>query len=179
MKTWIKTNAYNAGTVEEPNFLPDLGGLEYTSPYSLVKINFPSEVLVRIAGEMTDINTLKDQITDEEAYTLIKSNHPDAGLENCDVVDPEIDEIAKSLGLDPHLRADIKIPSRGKQVLQDQEKYLMTHISEKKGKSKQFWDNEANKSGKYKKGIDIQNDVLDGKGAAHEFILSRLRAKVD
>ena len=25
------------------------------------------------------------------------------------------------------------------------------------------------------KGIDIQRDIIDGKGAAHEFVLSRIR----
>lgn len=95
--------------------------------------------------------------------------------EGCDVADPEIDDIAESLGLDPQSRADIQIPSRGNQVLQDQVKKLLAQISTKKGKSKQFWDGEAGKSGKYPKGIDIENDVLDGKGGAHEFVLSRLR----
>ena len=147
---------------------------------SMMKINFPDEVLCRVAGTPAQITTIlaDDAITeqtDEQATTIIQSKHPNSNLENIDIADPEIDEIAKSLGLDPHLRADIQIPSRGKQVLQDQEKYLMAHISEKKGMSKQFWDNIASKSGKYQKGIDIQNDIIDGKGAAHEFILSRLR----
>lgn len=97
--------------------------------------------------------------------------------EGCDCADPEVDAIAKANGLDPHSRADIQMPSHGKQVLQDQENYLMSQISEKKGMSRSMWDSEAVKSGKYSKGIDIEKDVIDGKGAAHEFILSRLRTK--
>ena len=139
-----------------------------------------NKCLCRVAGTPAQISAILadaaiTEQTDDQATTIFQSKHPDSSLENLDIADPEIDEIAKSLGLDPHLRADIKIASRGKTVLQDQENYLMTHISEKKGISRSMWDDEAVKSGKYLKGIDIQRDVLDGKGAAHEFVLSRLR----
>ena len=180
MKIWIKTSMKNIGTVDEPDHIPNFGGLESKVPYSLMKINFPNEVLLRVAGMPAQNATILadaaiTEQTDEQAKTIIQSKHPDSSLENFDIADPEIDEIAKSLGLDTHLRADIQIPSRGKQLLQDQENYLMAQISTKKGISRPMWDNEAVKSGKYLKGIDIENDVIDGKGAAHEFILSRLR----
>lgn len=139
-----------------------------------------NKCLCRVSGTQTQINiilsdTVITQQTDEQAQTTIIAKYPDSGLENIDIADPEIDTIAKTQGLDPHLRADIKIPTRGKQVLQDQENYLMSHISTKKDKSKEFWNNEAAMSGKYPKGIDIENDIIDGKSTAHEFVLSRLR----
>jgi hypothetical protein len=136
--------------------------------------------LCRVAGTPAQIaDILADasitEQTDDQARTIIQSKYPDSDLENIDIPDLEIDEIAKSLGLDPHLRADIQLPTRGKQVLQDQENYLLAMISTKKGKSKKFWDDEVGKSGKWAKGIDIENAIIDGKGAAHEFVLSRLR----
>ena len=169
-----KTNSVTSTKEREPY----MAGL--TLQHS--QIDFDTFFLCRVAGTPTQIVTIlaDDAITeqtDEQAKTIIQSKHPDSNLENLDIADFEIDEIAKLLGLDPHLRADIQVPTRGKTVLQDQENYLMAQISTKKGKSKQFWDDEASKSGKWAKGIDVEKDVIDGKGAAHEFILSRLRAK--
>ena len=180
MKAFIQTKIIGTGTGDDPRrpYLAD-------QPVSASMLELPdNNCLCRVAGTPTQITTIlaDDAITeqtDEQATTIIQSKHPDSNLENIDIADPEIDEIAKSLGLDPHLRADIKIASRGKTVLQDQENYLMAHISEKKGITRPLWDGEAAKSGEYLKGIDIQNDILDGKSAAHEFVLSRLRAKVD
>ena len=176
MKKWIQTKIIGAGTEDDPRrpYLADQN--VQTSMLELPD----NTCLCRIAGTPTQITTIlaDDAITeqtDEQAKTIIKSKHPDSTLENLDIADPEIDEIAKSLGLDPHLRADIQMPSRGKTVLQDQENYLMMQISTKKGISRSMWDDEAAKSGEYQKGIDIQRDVIDGTGAAHEFILSRLR----
>ena len=118
--------------------------------------------------------TFGDALTKvDEIPTLLDDIGHFVDLEKLDIADPEIDAIAESLGLDPHSRADIQTASRGKQYLQDQENYLLAMIATKKGKSKQFWDAEAKKSGM--KGIDIENAILDGKGAAQEFILSRLR----
>jgi len=151
-------------------------------PTSIIELP-DGKCLCRVAGTPKQIDTIIadtdiTNLTDEQAKNLIHSKHPDSDLENLDVADPEIDEIAKLLSIDPHLRADIQTPSRGKQVIQDQENYLMAHISMKKGKSKQLWDDEAAKSGKYPKGIDIENAILDGKTDAHEFVLSRLREKI-
>ena len=176
MKKFIQTKIIGTGTEEDPR-RPYLADQDVSASMMELADN---DCLCRVAGTPAQIATILTYAaitkqTDEQATTTIKSKHPDSSLENLDIADPEIDEIAKSLGLDPYLRADIRIPSRGKQVLQDQENYLMAMISEKKDKSKQFWDGEASKSGKYSKGIDIQNDIIDGKDAAHEFILSRLR----
>ena len=176
MKKFIQTNIIGTGTDDDPKH-PYLADQDI--PASMLELP-DNTCLCRIAGTPAQITTIlaDDAITeqtDEQATTIIQSKHPGSSLENLDIADPEIDEIAKSLGLDPHLRADIQIPTRGKQILQDQENYLMAHINTKKGISKQFWDGEAAKSSKYSKGIDIESDVIDGKGAAHEFILSRLR----
>lgn len=170
MKVWITTHVD--------------GDRAYTSGIdiacSMMKINFPSEVLCRIAGTPAQIATIIEDAaiteqTDEQSETTIHAKHPGSNLENIDIADSEIDAIAKAQGFDPHSRADIQTASRGKQLLQDQENYLLAMISTKKGKSKQFWDDEAAKSGKWAKGIDIENAILDGKGEAHEFVLSRLR----
>ena len=176
MKIWIQTNIIGTVTELDPRrpYLAD-----QNIPVSMIELP-DNKCLCRIAGTPAQIATILanaaiTEQTDEQAETIIQSKHPDSNLENLDIADPEIDEIAKSLGLDPHLRADIQIPSRDKQVLQDQENYLMAQISTKKGISRPMWDDEATKSGKYLKGIDIQRDVIDGKSAAHEFVLSRLR----
>ena len=178
MKKWIQTKIIGIGTENDPKH-PYLADQDV--PVSMMELE-NNNCLCRIAGTTSQIATIladtaiTEQV-DEQAITIIQSNHPNSSLENIDIADPEIDEIAKANGLDPHLRADIRIPSRGKTVLQDQENYLMAHISTKKDISKQFWDDEAAESGKYPKGIDIQHAIINGKGAAHEFVLSRLRAK--
>ena len=178
MKKFIQTNIIGTGTDDDPKhpYLAD----QYI-PASMLELP-DNTCLCRIAGTPAQISTILvdaaiTEQTDEQATTIIQSKHPDSTLENLDIADPEVDEIAKSLGLDPHLRADIQIPSRGKMILQDQENYLMAHISTKKSISRPMWDDEAVKSGEYPKGIDIEKDIKDGKGSAHEFILSRLRAK--
>ena len=176
MKAFIQTKIIGTGTEDDARrpYLADLN-----VPASMIELP-DNKCLCRIAGTPSQIATILadaaiTELTDEQATTIIQSKYPDSTLENLDIPDSEVDEIAKSLGLDPHLRADMQLPTRGKQILQDQENYLMAQISMKKGKSKQFWDNEAGKSGKYQKGVDIQHAVIDGKSAAHEFILSRLR----
>ena len=176
MKKLIQTKIIGTGTEPNPRqpYLAD-----QLVPASILELP-DTECLCRVAGTPVQIATILADAaiieqTDEQAETTLRSKHPDSNLENLDIADPEVDDIAKSIGLDPHSRADIQIPTRGKQILQDQENYLMSQISTKKGKSKQYWDNEASKSGKYPKGIDIQKDIIDGKCAAHEFVLSRLR----
>ena len=175
MKTWIRTKIIEI----EGSRRPYCTGQDVLISMMELPNN---ECLCRAAGTPVQIAIITadaaiTEHTDEQAETIIRSKHHDSDLENLDIADPEVDDIAKAQGLDPHLRADIQIPLRGNQVLQDQENYLLTMISAKKGKSKQFWDDEAGKSGKYPKGIDLEHAIIDGKGAAHEFVLSRLRAK--
>jgi len=177
MKVWIKTKIIGQGIEDDPK-RPYLAGQRVTA--SMIEID-TGACLCRIAGTPEQINTILEdteitQLTDEEARQIIKSKYPNSDLENLDIADPEIDEIAKSLGLNPKIRGDIQIPTRGKQVLQDQENYLMAQISEKLGLTKDFWDTEAKKS-KWTKGIEIEHDIKDGKIEAHEFVLSRIRKK--
>ena len=176
MKAFIQTKIIGAGMGDDPR-QPYLADQDV--PASMLELP-DNNCLCRVAGAPTQIaailaDTAITEQTDEQAITIIQSKHPDSALENLDIADPEIDEIAKANGLDPQIRADIQIPSRGNQVLQDQETRMMAYISEKKGISRPMWDDEAIKSGEYLNGIGIQRDVIDGKGAAHEFILSRLR----
>jgi len=96
--------------------------------------------------------------------------------ESCDCSDKEVNEIAIAQGLDPGIKADIILQTRGTHVLQDQENYLMAQISTKLGLSKEYWDSEANNSEKWENGNDIERDVIDGKQEAYEFVLSRIRA---
>jgi len=177
MKVWIKTK-FIAG--EKGGREPHLAGLKLS--YSLIDLG--DVCLCRVAGTPDQISTILadakiTQLTDEEARKIIKSKHPNSDLENLDVADPEIDEIAKSLGIDPKIRADIREPTRGKQVLQDQENYLMACICEKVGLGKDYWDAEAKKTTEWTTGIEIEHDIKDGKVEAHEFVLSRIREKAN
>jgi len=178
MKIWIKTKMVGTGTEEEPR-------RPYTADQSVMysSMDLGDEALSRISGTPEQIELIKTDpeitvLTDDEAKTIIKSRYPDSDLENLDVADVEIDEIAKSLGLDPKLRADIVIPTRGKQVLQDQENYLMSHICEKIGLTRGYWDREVKESGKWQYGKQIEDDIKNGRIDAHEFVLSRIREKL-
>lgn len=170
MKVWILTKI-------------TADGKAYTSGqevgFSMVKLT-SGEYLSRISGTPAQMNIIRSdgaitELTDDEALEKISEEYPNSALENVDVPDPEIDDIAKSCGLDPKIRADIVIPTRGNHVLQDQENYLMTHICEKIGLTEEYWDTEAAKTTKWDKGIDIKNDFKDGNREAHEFVLSRIR----
>ena len=73
-------------------------------------------------------------LKDEEARAIIKSKNPNADLEDVDVVDIELEELARSEGLDPHeIKRDILVPTRGKRVLQCQEAHLLRVLAKKKG----------------------------------------------
>jgi len=178
MKKWVRTKIIGSGTKEDPcrAYIP--------INVSAVMMEIDDNAcLCRVAGAPDQISKILadaeiTQLTDEEARKIIKSKHPNSDLENVDVADPEIDEIARSLGIDPHIRADIQTPTRGKQLLQDQECYLMAHICEKIGLTKDYWDKEASKTTKWKRGIDIEDDIKDGWTEAHEFVLKRIREKM-
>jgi len=155
---------------------PYLVGLNL--PYSA--IGFDTYFICRVSGTPTQISTIQadatiTQLTDADALTEIRKKYSTAELYNCDIADSEVDKIAKSIGINPQLRADIKM-SRGKNipVLQEQENYLMAIISEKKGKTKAYWDAETTKTAKWKFGKDLEKDIIDGKQEAHEFVLSKL-----
>ena len=179
MKLWIKTKIVGKGTDEDPR-RPYLAN--QTLPASMIDLGNDT-CLCRVAGTPEQISTITGdtditQLTDEEARKIIKSKYPNSDLENLDVADPEIDKIAKAQGIDPKIRADVVISSRGRQVLQDQENYLMAHICEKILLTRDYWDTEAAKTTKWEKGINIEHSIKDGHAEAHEFVLSRIRKKI-
>jgi len=176
MKLWIKTKFVGKGTENDPRrpYLP------VNLPYSMLDLG--DECLVRVSGKLEETKKLIEDpditvLKDEEAREIIRSRNPNADLENVDIIDVEIDEIAKENGLNPHeIRRDIQIPTVGKQLLQDQEKHLMTVVSKKLGFSRAYWDKVA--SVHYnKKGIDIDRDIRAGYNYAHTFVLDRIRAR--
>lgn len=174
MKIWIKTKIIGTGNIGDPRHA------DVPAELSCSLMELPNnECLCRVAGISENISLITaPKLTDEEALKIIKARHPDSSLESLDAIDLEVDKIAKLEGLDPTIRADIQIPARGTCVLQAQENYLMAHISEKMGLTKEYWDAEAGKTIKWKKGIDVENDIKDGKGEAHEFVLSRIRKRI-
>lgn len=139
-----------------------------------------SEVYARVSGTSEQCDIVKDdpgiEIIDDLTFlSKVREYHPTFELYNCDVSDIEVDTIAISSGLSPLLRGDILVPrSSNVPVLQEQEKYLLSLISERKGKTKEYWDIEAEKVGKL--GIEIDDEILNGTGDSHEFVLSRLRS---
>jgi len=178
MKLWIKTRFIGNGTFENPK-KPDLARLEDRSHYSALALN-ENECLVRVSCKPEDAELLKNLtiLNDDDALEIIKSVNPNAELEDLDVRDIEVDEIAKQLGIDPKARADVQVP-KGKKVLQDQENHLMALICEKVGMMKQDWDAEAQNSGRWSRGRDIEIDLKRGWADAHEFVLSKIRSKLN
>jgi len=163
MKSWIRTSCYWDGTTEAN--LPDLGNYETDREirYSLAKIDFPTDVLCRVAGPIAKVSAIvatKGTLTDAEARTIIKRYNPNADLENVDVRDPEIDGILESLGENPQaIRKQVQTPTVGRQVLQDQELNAMKVITRRKG-------------------VDIspyEDAIKRGKQAEHEDAMAKLR----
>ncbi|MCD6137941.1 MAG: hypothetical protein J7J91_05055, partial [Deltaproteobacteria bacterium] len=114
MKLLIRTKIVGKGTCEDPR-RPYLAN--QVVPASMIEIG-NNECLCRVAGTPEQISAITadpdiTQLTDEEARKIIKSKYPNSDLENVDVADPEIDKIAEAQGIDPKIRADIVIPSRG------------------------------------------------------------------
>jgi hypothetical protein len=177
MKIFIKTKIIGTGTVDDPKRAYTV---KQSVPVSMMELD-ANTCICRIAGTPTQLGVIKTDteitvLTDDEARAIIKSKYPNSDLENLDVVDSEVDEIAKSQGLDPSIRSDIQVPTRGNQVLQDQENYLMGLICEKMKLTKAWWDKEV-KNGKWATGKELEDDIKDGKSEAHEFVLSRMRTK--
>jgi hypothetical protein len=177
MKIIIKTIMIGTGTGDNPR-------RAYTAnqnvSVSIMELK-NNTCLCRVAGTPAQINVIKTDaaitvLSDDDAKVLIKGKYPDSDLENLDIADPEIDTIAKDVGLDPKIRADIQIPTRGRQVLQDQENYLMGLTCEKMKLTKAWWDKEV-KNGKWATGKELEDNIKDGKSEAHEFVLSRMRTK--
>jgi len=178
MKLWIKTGFVGEGTFENPK-KPYLAGLEDRLHFTTLALN-ENECLVRVSCKPDEVEALKNLmiLNDDEALEIIKSVNPNAELEDLDVRDCEIDEVAKQLGIDPKARADVQVPEVGKHILQDQENHLMALICERVGITKQDWDMEAQKSNRWIRGKDIEIDIKSGRSDAHEFVLSRIRSKI-
>jgi len=109
MKGWVRTSCYQTTRDSQTINLPDLGGYETDSEirYSLAKIDFPTDVLCRVAGPPAKIKaieqaTVPNPQTDDQAGSIIASINPNSGLHNVDIRDPEVDSLAKAAGLDPH-----------------------------------------------------------------------------
>ena len=178
MKVWVRTKLEEKldEITEEKIRAPVLANQDVR--YSVMELK-NNECLCRIAGTPDQISAITadaeiTQLTDEEARKIIKSKYPNSDLESVDVADPEIDEIAKSVGIEPQARADIQIPTVGKQLLQDQEKHLLSLISERLGLTRDQWDTYAKeKFGKL--GIDIDREIREGKNEAHENVLNIIR----
>lgn len=126
MKAWVKTKIIGSGNVRDPR-RPDLKGLNLT--YSMVDLG--TEALCRVSGKSLDITKLLlysdvRELTDDEALTLIKSVNPNADLRNVDIYDDELDEIAKTLGINP-----IEVRKSVGSHFHEQEFALIKKIAEK------------------------------------------------
>jgi len=166
MKIWVRTECYNSGTAEEPDYLPEFGGYETDRDinYSLMKIDFPTDVLCRVAGPQAKVKDIEQATapnpqTDDQARDLIQAVHPNSDLENVDVPDPDLDSMLEAEGEDPiSVRSEVQTPTEGNQVLQDQELHAMEVVAQKRG-------------------VDIPDKakIKRGVGNAHENAMERLR----
>lgn len=184
MKMFVLVNSTGSGKSEDDAIRPDL-------PKYIVYSGTPiddkfSKFVCRITFKEVDRATISDllskgkivALSDDEALNYIKMVNPDSDLENLDVVDIEVDEIAKKLKIDPDdVRRLVKKPTIGKVLLQDQEKEVLKVISEKLGLTKDYWDQEAKKEG-YKDGKELEDELKRGKNKAHEVILDRIKKKL-
>jgi len=170
MKSWIRTSCYQTTEPDtgEITHLPDFGGYETELlsalpeiAYSLAKINFPSDVLCRVAGPQAKVSAIvaaKGTLTDDEASTIIAKINPNSGLRNVDVRDGEVDMLAEAIGLNPHYERT----KNGKygRPLWEQEPQIIESVAKAMG-------------------VPISDKELDdirrGRCDAHENVLSKLR----
>jgi len=161
MKLWIKTKIVGSGTAEDPRraYIP-------TDNINCVMMEIDDNTcLCRIAGHPDEIKTILSDpnitvVTDAEALDIIKSKNKYFELEDLDVTDPELEELARSEGLDPHeIKRDVQVPTRGKRVLQCQEAHLLRVLAKKKGIDIS----------------DIEEHIELGSKHAHNRALARLR----
>jgi len=160
MKVWISTNLYEAQYGSRRTRIPDLGGYEMNSGLSYSVLDRrDGSCLTRVAGPKQVVDLIvAPRLTDEEARSLIKLYRPGSELWNVDVADPEIDELARGVGLDPY------------------------HERVRNGKyGGSLWEQEPQiiKSVARAAGVSISDKELDnirhGRCDAHENVLSKLR----
>jgi hypothetical protein len=114
-----------------------------------------------------------EQITDDKAEEIIKSIYPERNLSDFDVIDHEVGFLAIIEGIEEYKH--MLVPgSNSKEI----ELTIMKRLCEKYGLTTDYWDAEATKTTKWKRGIDIEKDILSGKAEAHEFVLSKIREKI-
>ena len=159
MKTFVKTSCYwdNTAMGGQGSYLPDLDGYEKDADinYSLFKINFPTEILVRVSGPQLKILAIsKPTIDDNQALTTIQATHPNSDLTNINVRDKEVDDILIGLSYNPD---DVRRASGN--TLKDQEYGAMKKIADLKGKDIS----------------DLMKGIKKGKCDAYEKALMRLR----
>lgn len=112
--------------------------LRRVCPFTYSMLDLGNECLVRLSGKPEDIKKLIEDpeikvLKDEEARKIIKSKYPNSDLEDLDVADIELEELAKAEGLDPHeIKRDVQVPTRGRRVLQCQEAHLFRVLAKKK-----------------------------------------------
>lgn len=151
-KVWVRTSIIGAGTTDDPR-RPDIPvGLTF----SMLDLRDGS-CLARVVGPQAQISTLV-AITDDEARTLIKRYNPNADLVNVDVPDPELDEMAKMLGIDPlEVRRKARIDTQF--ALQSQEVALIEEVARRKGVNISM----------------LVKRIKEGRGDGHEGALMKLR----
>lgn len=132
MKLWIKTKIIGTGTDEDPRrpYLPA------STHYSMLDLE--NECLCRITITPNQLSSIQNDtniavLTDDEALQIIKSINQNAELEDVDVADVELEELAKQYGVDPvEEKRTVIVPTRGRRVLQCQEAHLLRVIAKKK-----------------------------------------------
>jgi len=171
MKIWIKTSFIKVeigGRIIKEPYLPKsklLADALYEGKIAYSLIDLGDETCLCRVSALPELaasivaDTAITVLTDSEAEAILKSKYPLSELENLDIKDVEVDELAKAEGIDPAVRADIQVPTRGRQVLQSQEMHLLKLIANKKR-------------------IDIgdlEEEIELGKNHAHNQALARLR----
>ena len=149
--------------------------------YSVIDLGMDN-ALVRMAGKREVIEKIiKDKeikvLTDEEGLIELRRIYSFASLENLNIKDDEVDDIATMIEINPQIRADITITELERPVLEEQEIYLLQHICERMKISKKYWNEKSKLSGKWKDGQELEDEIRNGKCEAHNFILEHIRAR--
>ena len=118
------------------------------------------------------------EVSDDEAWEIIKENAPNTLLKDFNVIDPEVVFFAHIfIELENELNRMQKpnSPEDTRNIEID----ILRKTGEIFGLMPEYWDSEIKKAGKWKHGKELEDDVLDGRTEAHEFVLSRIREKTN
>jgi len=165
MKSWIETNIIGTGAEDDPR-RPDLGGYEDDPEVvSSTADRGDGTCLCRVAGPRAKVQAIvaaKGEQTDDQADSTIKGINPNAGLENVDVPDVELNTFLEAEGIDPlEVRRRAQTPIVGRQVLQAQERECLREIGRKLGIDFS----------------DLEGNILKGHNGSHESAMARIRRK--